>query len=80
MASDSINHPIAVANLLSSTGVTDVKVLQAAVLHDTVEDTHTTIGTFACHTPMVGVTISQRRSQDYSADMSLASSMWARFD
>ncbi|WWC88739.1 uncharacterized protein L201_003652 [Kwoniella dendrophila CBS 6074] len=38
-----INHPIAVANYLSSTGITDVKVLQAAVLHDTVEDTHTTI-------------------------------------
>ncbi|WRT67841.1 uncharacterized protein IL334_004815 [Kwoniella shivajii] len=38
-----INHPIAVANYLSSTGVTDVRVLQAAVLHDTVEDTHTTI-------------------------------------
>ncbi|WVF68949.1 hypothetical protein IAT40_003723 [Kwoniella sp. CBS 6097] len=38
-----INHPIAVANILSSTGITDVKVLQAAVLHDTVEDTHTTI-------------------------------------
>ncbi|WWC96040.1 hypothetical protein V866_002907 [Kwoniella sp. B9012] len=38
-----INHPIAVANYLSSTGITDVRVLQAAVLHDTVEDTHTTI-------------------------------------
>ncbi|WOO76736.1 Guanosine-3',5'-bis(diphosphate) 3'-pyrophosphohydrolase MESH1 [Vanrija pseudolonga] len=38
-----INHPVAVANLLSSTGVTDIRVLQAAVLHDTVEDTHTTI-------------------------------------
>ncbi|WVQ83098.1 hypothetical protein IAT38_005236 [Cryptococcus sp. DSM 104549] len=38
-----INHPIAVANFLSSTGVTDVRVLQAAILHDTVEDTHTTI-------------------------------------
>lgn len=30
-------------NFLSSTGITDVHVLQAAVLHDTVEDTHTTI-------------------------------------
>ncbi|WWD18546.1 hypothetical protein CI109_102999 [Kwoniella shandongensis] len=38
-----INHPIAVANFLSSTGVTDVRVLQAAILHDTVEDTHTTV-------------------------------------
>lgn len=40
----SINHPIAVGNFLSSTGITDVRVIQAAVLHDTVEDTHTTIG------------------------------------
>lgn len=39
-----INHPVAVANFLSSTGILDVRVLQAAVLHDTVEDTHTTIG------------------------------------
>ena len=39
----SINHPIAVANFLASTGITDMDVLQAAVLHDTVEDTHTTI-------------------------------------
>ena len=40
----SINHPIAVANFLSSTGVTDVRVLQSAILHDTVEDTCTTVG------------------------------------
>ena len=39
----SINHPIAVANYLASTGITDVRVLQAAVLHDTVEDTDTTV-------------------------------------
>ncbi|RRW90337.1 bifunctional (p)ppGpp synthetase/guanosine-3',5'-bis(diphosphate) 3'-pyrophosphohydrolase [Pandoraea apista] len=39
-----INHPIAVANLLATTGeVRDVAVLQAAVLHDTIEDTHTTV-------------------------------------
>ncbi|GFZ45158.1 hypothetical protein JCM24511_02884 [Saitozyma sp. JCM 24511] len=38
-----INHPIAVANFLSSTGITDIRVLQAAILHDTVEDTHTSI-------------------------------------
>ncbi|ORY24286.1 hypothetical protein BCR39DRAFT_547219 [Naematelia encephala] len=38
-----INHPIAVANFLASTGIQDVRVLQAAVLHDTVEDTHTTV-------------------------------------
>ncbi|KAK4684205.1 hypothetical protein P7C73_g5993, partial [Tremellales sp. Uapishka_1] len=35
---------LAVANFLSSTGITDVRVLQAAILHDTVEDTHTSIG------------------------------------
>ncbi|KAL7420730.1 hypothetical protein Q5752_004681 [Cryptotrichosporon argae] len=42
-----INHPIAVANFLSSTGITDVRVLQAAVLHDTVEDTMTTVDEIA---------------------------------
>ncbi|OWZ65219.1 hypothetical protein AYX14_06270 [Cryptococcus neoformans] len=42
-----INHPISVANYLSSTGITDVHVLQAAILHDTVEDTCTTIDEIA---------------------------------
>lgn len=38
-----VNHPIAVAELLASVGgVTDLAVLQAAVLHDTLEDTKTT--------------------------------------
>lgn len=42
-ASPYINHPIALAHLLATTGgVTDVEVLQAAVLHDTIEDTKTT--------------------------------------
>jgi (p)ppGpp synthase/HD superfamily hydrolase len=42
-ASPYINHPIAIAALLSSTGgVTDLAVLIAAVLHDTLEDTETT--------------------------------------
>ncbi|MGE0311863.1 MAG: HD domain-containing protein [Lautropia sp.] len=42
-ASPYINHPIALATLLANTGgVTDVEVLQAAVLHDTIEDTDTT--------------------------------------
>jgi guanosine-3',5'-bis(diphosphate) 3'-pyrophosphohydrolase len=37
-----INHPITVANLLASeAGIDDVAVLQAALLHDVVEDTPT---------------------------------------
>jgi guanosine-3',5'-bis(diphosphate) 3'-pyrophosphohydrolase len=42
-ASPYINHPIQVAEVLARVGgVRDVKVLQAAVLHDTIEDTKTT--------------------------------------
>jgi guanosine-3',5'-bis(diphosphate) 3'-pyrophosphohydrolase len=42
-ASPYINHPIALAHLLATVGgVTDLAVLQAAVLHDTIEDTETT--------------------------------------
>ncbi|XP_060611434.2 guanosine-3',5'-bis(diphosphate) 3'-pyrophosphohydrolase MESH1 [Anolis sagrei] len=38
-----INHPIGVAQILAQEGgVTDLAVLQAALLHDTVEDTDTT--------------------------------------
>jgi (p)ppGpp synthase/HD superfamily hydrolase len=38
-----INHPIAVAQLLSRVGrITDLPTLQAAILHDTIEDTDTT--------------------------------------
>jgi guanosine-3',5'-bis(diphosphate) 3'-pyrophosphohydrolase len=45
-----INHPIALAALLSSVGgVEDLVVLQAAILHDTVEDTDTTIAELADH-------------------------------
>ena len=41
-ASPYINHPIALASLLTTVGgVDDVVVLQAALLHDTVEDTDT---------------------------------------
>nr|XP_056721977.1 guanosine-3',5'-bis(diphosphate) 3'-pyrophosphohydrolase MESH1 [Euleptes europaea] len=37
-----INHPIGVARILAQeAGVTDITVLQAALLHDTVEDTDT---------------------------------------
>jgi guanosine-3',5'-bis(diphosphate) 3'-pyrophosphohydrolase len=42
-ASPYINHPIALADLLANEGgVTDVTVLCAAILHDTIEDTETT--------------------------------------
>ncbi|CAN9507274.1 unnamed protein product [Ophioblennius macclurei] len=38
-----INHPIGVARILSHEGgISDIEVLQAALLHDTVEDTNTT--------------------------------------
>ncbi|XP_026793559.3 guanosine-3',5'-bis(diphosphate) 3'-pyrophosphohydrolase MESH1 isoform X2 [Pangasianodon hypophthalmus] len=38
-----INHPIGVARILSHEGgITDIEVLQAALLHDTIEDTDTT--------------------------------------
>ena len=38
-----INHPIEVATLIATVGgVSDVTVLQAAILHDTIEDTDTT--------------------------------------
>ena len=44
-ASPYINHPIALANVLvNEAGVTDVEVLCAALLHDTIEDTETTPG------------------------------------
>jgi len=42
-ASPYINHPIALADaLVNEGGITDVEVLCAALLHDTVEDTDTT--------------------------------------
>lgn len=36
-----INHPIKVTNVLIACGVTDVDLLTAAILHDTLEDTDT---------------------------------------
>lgn len=41
-ASPYINHPIVVAETLARYGITDPVTLQAAILHDTVEDTETT--------------------------------------
>ena len=49
-ASPYINHPIALATLLSTVGgVTDLAVLQAAILHDTVEDTDTRYEELVAH-------------------------------
>lgn len=42
MASPYVNHPIALADILANeAGVTDERILSAALLHDTVEDTQT---------------------------------------
>lgn len=38
-----VTHPIGVAQALLVAGVTDLNVLRAAILHDTVEDTETTV-------------------------------------
>lgn len=44
-ASPYVNHPIALARILTHEGgITDAGVIAAALLHDTVEDTQTTIG------------------------------------
>ncbi|XP_004370701.1 guanosine-3',5'-bis(diphosphate) 3'-pyrophosphohydrolase MESH1 isoform X1 [Trichechus manatus latirostris] len=45
-----INHPIGVARILTrEAGITDIVVLQAALLHDTVEDTNTTLDEVELH-------------------------------
>lgn len=38
-----INHPVGVAYILTKAGIDDVEVIQGAILHDTVEDTDTTL-------------------------------------
>jgi len=49
-ASPYINHPIEVAELLARVGgVRDLVVLQAAILHDTIEDTQTTAEELEAH-------------------------------
>lgn len=48
-ASPYINHPIALVNLLIEVGVTDSKVICAAFLHDTLEDTDTTYAELKTH-------------------------------
>jgi len=45
-----INHPIGVANILLQTGrITNLHIIQAALLHDTVEDTDTTFDEILTH-------------------------------
>ena len=46
-ASPYVNHPIHVAQILSEVGVEDPEILAAAILHDTVEDTETSLGELA---------------------------------
>lgn len=49
-ASPYINHPIALANVLANeAGIDDERVLIAAILHDTVEDTETTVQELVRH-------------------------------
>lgn len=49
-ASPYINHPIEVAELLARVGgITDIVILQSAILHDTIEDTETTVEEIAVH-------------------------------
>ena len=44
-----INHPIALVSLLSEVGITDCKVVCAALLHDTLEDTNATYAELRTH-------------------------------
>ena len=44
-----INHPIALANILAQRWVIDENVLCAAILHDTLEDTETTVDELKSH-------------------------------
>jgi guanosine-3',5'-bis(diphosphate) 3'-pyrophosphohydrolase len=37
-----INHPIGVAEILVNAGITELEILQSALLHDTIEDTDAT--------------------------------------
>lgn len=48
-ASPYINHPLDVAERLASAGVLDLVTLQAAILHDTLEDTETTAEELEAH-------------------------------
>jgi len=62
-----INHPIAVAHLLVQHGITDAKLIAAALLHDTVEDTATTqqelTTTFGADISAIVMEVSDDKSQ-----------------
>jgi guanosine-3',5'-bis(diphosphate) 3'-pyrophosphohydrolase len=62
-----INHPIAVAETLWTVGgVRDVSIIVAAILHDTVEDTKTTIGEIEEHFGPVVRSLVQEVTDDKS--------------
>ena len=62
-----INHPIAVADTLWTVGgVRDISVIVAAILHDTVEDTKTTIGEIEEHFGLVVRSLVQEVTDDKS--------------
>ncbi len=62
-----INHPIAVAETLWTVGgVRDVSIIVAAILHDTVEDTKTTIGEIEEHFGSVVRSLVQEVTDDKS--------------
>ncbi len=66
-ASPYINHPIALAALLAGeAGIEDLAVLQAAILHDTIEDTDTThaelVQRFGAHVADIVLAVSDDKS------------------
>jgi guanosine-3',5'-bis(diphosphate) 3'-pyrophosphohydrolase len=68
-ASPYINHPIALARVLTDAGgVTDPVVLVAAVLHDTIEDTQTTVAELREHFGAEITAIVQEVTDDKALD------------
>ncbi len=66
-ASPYINHPIELANILANeAGISDIDVLTAAILHDTVEDTETTeqelIAEFGAHIANIVMEVTDEKS------------------
>lgn len=68
-ASPYINHPIALANVLvNEGGVEDMTVLCAAVLHDTIEDTETTLEELQAHFGLRIASVVMEVTDDKSLD------------